>query len=90
MLKDIIPAQSRKKVYAVVALIGFALGAIQVGYAAAEIGQPVWLVVSFAVYGFVAAGTGAAAAGNTDRPDVEPVDDYDARHRADPVNFPDE
>lgn len=86
MLKDIIPAQSRKKVYAAVALIGFILGAIQVGYAAAEVGQPVWLVVAFAVYGFTAAATGAAAAGNTPAPDDPTVgvdDDYEPRHLAD-------
>lgn len=73
MLKDIIPAAARKKVYAVVALVGFALGGIQVGYSAAEVGQPVWLVVAFAVYGFVAAGTGAAAAGNTPPKVTAPV-----------------
>ncbi|MBM6622686.1 hypothetical protein JTF08_13805 [Micrococcaceae bacterium RIT802] len=65
MLKDIIPAALRSKVYIGVALLGFALGGTQVGFAAAKVDQPVWLVVAFAVYGFVVTAVGFTAASNT-------------------------
>jgi len=65
MLTDIIPAAWRKIAYAVYALIGLALGAIQVGFSAAEAAQPVWLTVALAVFAFVGAGLGLTAASNT-------------------------
>ncbi len=45
----------RQGVYRLFAAAGFGLGAAQVGYAAANAGQPVWLTVSLAVFGFAAA-----------------------------------
>lgn len=65
-VKDYIPAAKRRVVYAVFAFLGLALGAIQVGYSAAELGQPVWLTVALAVYTFVAAGVGFTAQANTE------------------------
>lgn len=70
-MKDFIPAAKRRVVYSVFAFLGLALGAVQVGYSAAELGQPVWLTVALAVYTFVAAGVGFTAQANTDR--EEPV-----------------
>lgn len=64
----------REAVYSVFAVIGLALGAAQVGFSAAEAGQPVWLTVGLAVYAFLgAAGLGVARA-NTPTPErVEDV-----------------
>lgn len=45
----------RQGIYRVFAAVGFGLGAVQVGYASADAGQPAWLTVSLAVYGFAAA-----------------------------------
>lgn len=66
-VKDFIPAAKRRVVYAVFAFLGLALGATQVGYSAAELGQPVWLTVVLAVYTFLAAGVGYTASANTDK-----------------------
>lgn len=63
-LLDIIPAEGRKYVYAVYALIGLVLGATQVGFLAAG-DQPLWLTVSLAVFGFVGTAIGATASANT-------------------------
>lgn len=57
---------ARKVVYTVFWILGLAIGATQVGYAAADLGQPVWLTVALAVFAFVAAGIGFTAAANTD------------------------
>lgn len=70
MLKDILPATVRKTVYIVGAALGLGLTAAQAGYSAAQLGQPVWLTVAFAVYGVLAAGLGLTAAGN-----ITPADD---------------
>lgn len=64
-LHDIIPAAHRKIAYAVFALIGVVLGAVQVGYGAAEAGQPTWLTVALAVYAFVGGAVGLTARSNT-------------------------
>lgn len=60
-----IPPAARKTVYAVYATLGLALGAVQVGYSAAEAGQPTWLTVALAVFAFVGTAIGATAATNT-------------------------
>lgn len=65
MKEDIIPADWRKPLYRIYALVGLGLGATQVGFAAAEAGQPVWITVALAVYGFVGAGVGFVAQRNT-------------------------
>lgn len=56
----------RKKIYAVYAIIGLALGSVQVGYSAAEAGQPVWLTVALAVFAYVGGAVGFAAQSNVD------------------------
>ena len=69
-LTDILPAQVRRILYAVYALIGLALGAVQVGYSAGALGQPSWLIVTWAVFGFVGTGLGLTAASNITTPQV--------------------
>lgn len=68
MLRDILPAKHRKIAYAAYAVIGVILGAIQVGYGAAEAGQPVALTVALAVYAFLGGAIGITAGANTDLP----------------------
>ena len=65
MLNDVIPAAWRKPIYAAYALAGAIIGAIQVGYLSAEVGQPVWLTVTLAVYGFIGTAIGFTASANT-------------------------
>ena len=65
MLNDIIPASWRKPIYAAYALAGAIIGAIQVGYLSAEAGQPLWLTVALAVYGFIGTAIGFTASANT-------------------------
>lgn len=65
MLNDIIPAAWRKPVYAAYALAGAIIGAVQVGYLSAEAGQPLWLTVTLAVYGFIGTAIGFTASANT-------------------------
>ena len=65
MLNDIIPAAWRKPIYAAYALAGAVIGAVQVGYLSAEAGQPVWLTVTLAVYGFIGTAIGFTASANT-------------------------
>lgn len=60
-----IPAKVRGPIYAMYALLGLALGATQVGFSAANAGQPVWLTVALAVFAFVGTGIGYTAASNT-------------------------
>lgn len=75
----------RRKVYTAYALIGFVLGAIQVGVAAAETGQPVWLTVAFAVFGFAGTAFGFGARSKVDAtPITAPVviEQGTGRHRA--------
>ena len=67
MLRDILPAHYRKVAYAVYAVVGVLLGAIQVGYGAAEAGQPVALTVALAVYAFLGGALGVTAAANTEQ-----------------------
>ena len=71
-VKEFIPAGQRRLVYAIFAFVGLGLGATQVGYSAAELGQPVWLVVAMSVYAFLAAGVGYVAGSNTE---PAPTDD---------------
>lgn len=64
-LTEIVPARARKGIYAGYAFAGLVVGATQVGYAAAEAGQPVWLTVTLAVYAFLGGALGFTAASNT-------------------------
>ena len=62
MLTDILSPAHRKVAYAIFAVLGVALGAAQVGFLAAEAGQPMWLTVALAVYTFVAGAFGFTTA----------------------------
>ena len=61
-----LPPKARAGLYLPFALIGVALGATQVGYSAAEAGQPTWLIVAMSVYAFLGGALGLTAASNTD------------------------
>lgn len=67
----------RQAVYVALSVIGLAVGAAQVGYAAIEASQPNWLTVALAVVPFLAAGLGFTAATHV-RPSV--ADDPGAQH----------
>jgi len=54
----------RKKIYTGFWVVGLLLGCTQVGYAAADLGQPTWLTVALAVFAFLSAGVGYTAKQN--------------------------
>ena len=64
MLREIVTGRTRKITYTAYALVGLVLGAVQVGFSAAEAGQPVWLTVALAVFAFIGTALGFTAAGN--------------------------
>jgi len=61
----------RKKVYTIYGVVGFLLGSTQVGFAAAEAGQPVWLTVALAVFAYAGVAFGFAAQSKVDAQPVE-------------------
>lgn len=63
MLRDY--PEIRKIAYIVSFIVGGLLGAIQVGFFAAQAGQPVWLTVALAVYSFIGGYVGIQAVTNT-------------------------
>lgn len=63
-LTDVMSPATRKKTYAWFASLGVILGGVQVGFAAAEAAQPVWLTVALAVYAFFGGAMGATANAN--------------------------
>ena len=70
MVQSIIPLMPQKvriSLYIVYALAGSVIGAIQVGIAAAEVGQPTWLTVTLAVYAFLGTAFGYTATTQTGR-----------------------
>lgn len=67
-LTDVIGPKLRRRLYAGYAATALALGATQVGYAAADAGQPTALTVALAVLAFVGTGLGLTAAANTPAP----------------------
>lgn len=73
-----LPPEIRAKLYLGFAVVGVALGAIQVGYGAASVDQPTWLTVALAVYVFAGPALGLTAASNTTIPtDPEFIDSID-------------
>lgn len=88
-----IPAIVRGPIYAVYAVLGVIVGAVQVAYLAIPGDDPLWLTVTGAVYLFLGGAIGYAAATNTPAaPSAEsagfdaaigytpqPADDPDAR-----------
>ena len=74
-----IPAAWRKPIYGAFAVAGVVIGAIQVGFAAAEAGNPLWLNITLAVFPFVAGAIGFTASANTNN-EPGPADlDWDRR-----------
>jgi hypothetical protein len=65
VLENILPPSARKTVYATYAVLGVVIGCIQVAYASSSAGQPMWLNVVLAVFGFLGTAIGATAASNT-------------------------
>lgn len=78
-----IPAAYRVYVYVVYGIIGLLIGSTQVGYAAAEQGQPTWLVVALAVYAYVGGAIGYTAATHTPTTDAAEHYDHDGDGNAD-------
>ena len=68
-----LPPKTRATLYLVFSLLGLALGGTQVGYAAANAGQPVWLIVALAVFAFLGTGLGLTAASNTKTGEKDPT-----------------
>lgn len=78
IIKDMLPSRWRKVVYAAYAIAGVVIGAIQVGFAAAELTTPVWLIVTLAVYAFIGGAVGLTATSHTPGKEVvRDEDDYD-------------
>lgn len=85
-LKDILPAQYRKVVYSVYAVLGFLIGATQVGFATAGEDQPVWLLVALSVLGYTGVALGVVAGSNvtpTEPVEVAVVEEYQGQHERD-------
>ena len=62
----------RRTLYTAYAIAGLILGSTQVGFSAADVGQPVALTVALAVYGFVGTAFGFQARAKTDAKPVDP------------------
>jgi quinol-cytochrome oxidoreductase complex cytochrome b subunit len=60
----LLPDKWRLACYAAFAVLGAVLVATQVGYAAADIGQPIWLTVAWPVYGSLGTSFGLLAGTN--------------------------
>ena len=77
-----IPAAFRKPLYGAFAVAGVIIGAIQVGIAATGAANPEWLLVTLAVFPFVAGAVGFTASANTNltQDDIDlsgrPMSDY--------------
>lgn len=67
----------RRIVYAVFAVLGIAIGAAQVAFAAAALVAPVWLAVTLAVYAFVGGQIGFTAADRVPKPEAPEPDTHD-------------
>lgn len=65
IVSEVISPEARAMVYTIFAFLGLGLGGTQVGYAAAEAGQPVWLTVALAVYAFLGSAFGYTAVTHT-------------------------
>ena len=75
--------RTRLTIYLILAIIGLALGATQVGYASIEAAQPDWLTIGLAVYAFLGGGLGFTAATHTGPGETDltpPPEGYEPRH----------
>ena len=78
-ISSYIPAAWRKPIYGAFAVLGVVIGAIQVGFSAAEVGNPLWLNITLAVFPFLAGAVGFTASANTNN-EPGPADlDWDRR-----------
>lgn len=83
-----IPATWRKPIYGAFAVAGVIIGAIQVGIAATGDANPEWLLVTLAVFPFVAGAIGFTAAANTEPKDgLDAADTLASRNDVDPDIF---
>ena len=65
LIQDYPPPRARKIIDLVYALAGLAIGATQVGMAAAGLPLAVWLTVTLAVYAFLSGAVGLTATKHT-------------------------
>lgn len=65
MLQEIFTPSTRAVVYRLYAVVGLLLGATQVGFSSADVGQPTALTVALAVFAFIGTGLGFTASANT-------------------------
>lgn len=56
-----IPPAARRIVYTIYGFVGLGLAAVQVGYSAGRLAEPLWLIIALAVFGFLGTGIGATA-----------------------------
>lgn len=59
-----LPAKARTWLYAFYATLGIAFGATQVGFATADVDQPIWLLVAFSIFGYLGTALGLVAVSN--------------------------
>ena len=65
-LNSVLPPRARRVIYCLYGILGVAVSATQVGYAAVPNGgQPIWLTVTVAVVAFLSAPVTALAVTNT-------------------------
>lgn len=74
-LVGVLTPQIRQTLYVIMAVLGLALGAVQIAYGAGDWGQPVWLTVSLSVYAFLGTALGTTAASNIAEADPQPGPD---------------
>jgi len=60
-----LPPKARGILYQTYAIVGLLLGGTQVGFSAADLGQPMWLTIALSVFAFLGTGLGLTAASNT-------------------------
>lgn len=82
-----IPAAWRKHIYGAFAVAGVIIGAIQVGIAATGDANPEWLLVTLAVFPFLAGAIGFTASANTPKNELDVADTLDNRHDVDTSEF---
>lgn len=64
-LEDIVPASQRKRVYAIIGLLGWAGGIVQTVIISLNGGAPLWLAIVANVLTYVGAGAAQVAQANT-------------------------
>lgn len=77
----------RQIAYIVFAILGIAIGATQIAFAAAALTAPVWLAVTVAVYAFVGGQMGFTAA---DRVPASDASAYEVGDGSEPAELADE